>query len=133
MKELPPEPKSTWVVRTDAGARKIVERLDALREHQKHLVSWQSLITILGAAAVVVVGAAWVLNLRTEAAAEGSAKAVGARLDSHIQESNAAHQAQAAKLERVEERVTVGIQGVYRAVLTRQRQPEIEAMAEETP
>jgi hypothetical protein len=69
---------TAFIVRTDAGARKIVERLDGMRndlaetqgtiESMKvSVVRWDRLIFILGAAASVIVGASWrVMNANLE-------------------------------------------------------------------
>jgi hypothetical protein len=50
-------------VRTDAGARKIIERLDDMRDQMTEVkaasVRWDKLIVLLGSAATVIVGGAW--------------------------------------------------------------------------
>lgn len=66
-----PEEKTGWVVRTDAGARKIIERLDTMRVEiakvEASSVRWDRLIIILGSAATVIVGGAWnVSNTNSE-------------------------------------------------------------------
>lgn len=69
--EPPFDPNATgFIVRTDAGARKIIDRIDQLRDDFGELhgelgkvkeasVRWDRLLFILGSAATVIVGAAW--------------------------------------------------------------------------
>lgn len=77
-------PPSDWIPRTDAGARKLIERLDryersqsealssvtarlsaleggsaALRAEVTGKVSWRDIITIVGSAAVITIAGAW--------------------------------------------------------------------------
>lgn len=126
-----PEPPGGWpTVRTDAGARVIVGRLDkldmvvsdlaaqlaTLKESRGELLTWKQAAT----AAVVVIGAAWVLNLRTEAMARAetdSAKSVAERLEK--------------KLDSFQGDFFKGLVLLESAAVQKRRQPELKALAAE--
>lgn len=79
---MPDEPfdpnKTAHIIRTDAGARKFIDRVDTMRNEVADLttevvklkasaVPWNLLISILGGAAVVITGASWkVMNSNLE-------------------------------------------------------------------
>lgn len=58
------DPNTTgFIIRTDAGARKLVDRMDSMRVQLAALkastVKWDRLIALLGAAATIIVSASW--------------------------------------------------------------------------
>lgn len=71
MSDEPFDPnKTAHLIRTDAGARKVVDRIDAMRNEVADLttevvvlkassVKWDRLIFILGSASLTIVGGAW--------------------------------------------------------------------------
>lgn len=72
--QRPGAPKEEWVPRADIVSRKVIERMDALA---KSVVTWERLVLILGAAAVAIVGAAWVVTMMASTSAAAAARNAG--------------------------------------------------------
>jgi hypothetical protein len=73
--EPPFNPDDTAVIRrTDAGSRKIIDRIDSMRDEiadlkadQRNAVRWDKLAVTLGSAATVIIGGAWAITKSSEA------------------------------------------------------------------
>jgi hypothetical protein len=127
-------PPESWAPRTDAGARKLVQRVDDLRGDLKAYVTHRELLAWALSAAVVLVGGAWVVvrdgvqradDAATRAAV--AAKSETARTEADLERHEKAHR---AELEAIRQELLDGredIKGLYRYLLSGKRQARLEA------
>lgn len=126
-------PGSTWIPRTDAGARKLIERIDGLSSkieatnvRMGDFVTHAKLYLTIGTAAGLVVGAAWYVSKAN--ADEGRADIVSFK-DSHNHELKSIHENAKQTAARFEAN-TLRIEGKIDRVLermSRQRRATISA------
>lgn len=74
MSQPPGAPPEQWQPRRDHLSRAVIDRIDNLASEMKRFVTWERLSVILGVAAVVIVGAAWVVTLMAAQSALGAAQ-----------------------------------------------------------
>lgn len=120
------------VVRTDAGARVLVERVDKLRSEVLLLNSRlkNEILLILGAASVVIVLACWVVANMGGARGEKAGATALAEVRLVKQAAQAHEESDARRFDNFEKQAQIGhedSQAIYQFLLTRERQPRLEA------
>ena len=137
--EQPPHsPPEQWAARTDAGARKVVGRLDELadeldelrtevRAYREHTVTHTGMIGWVGAAAITIVTAAWVVTTRSVDQVEK----VGTKAEAAVStlRVEVVDNKRAASAEVIE--VRKDIRALSEAIFTRRRQPRLETALDE--
>lgn len=132
--EQPPGvPPQQWLPRTDAGARKLIDRIDDLADkldvvdqkvgfveaRASGWVTWERLTLLLGTAAAVIIGGAWTA---AKASAEAKAKELEARFELVAQELRAAKRAQEEGLLEVRR----DVRALYEATPRKTKQQRLE-------
>jgi hypothetical protein len=125
--KTPAEPPGGWPrVRTDAGARVLVARIDALSERLEGFVTHKQMMAWAGAFAVTLIAAVWILASR----AENRAEAAGAKAVSHAKEAVISIQGEVSEVrsdvQAIREESRKDNQALYNFLLTRRKQPRLE-------
>lgn len=135
MSQPPGAPPEKWEQRKDHVSRKVIERMDRLAASLEKFVTWERLSFILGAAAVVIVGAAW--GVTTMAASTALAEARDARQEAAqavtqtraviAEDVRQVRQETSTKIERIEAKTDA----IYKLLVEQKPRAVVRAEAEQ--
>lgn len=121
-----PAPREFWLPRTDAGARKLIERIDIVRAEIEDVhkalekyVTHKHLLGIAAGFAVAVISAAWMITKAESASAKAAAVEVRSDLKEHIAEEKQANKELQVSMER-------RTKAIYEHARTKRRQSLLE-------
>jgi hypothetical protein len=126
--DAPPE---EWRPRTDAGARKLIERIDRLEAKLEGLVTHKHLLIWAATTALVIVGGAWTVTNAAAQSAKDDVRQLAAAPMARVAEVETSFKEHIRASDAKHEEHRRDNLGIYKYLTTRQRTPRLDKAAAE--